>query len=54
METRSHASQKAKQIVDFWKNRRWLPSDAPLHLHQLDIVKLEELIQEALETKQGD
>lgn len=43
------AKEKAKEIVEFWKNRRWLGSPAPIHVHQFDLVKLEELIQQALE-----
>lgn len=51
METPSYASEKAKAIVDFWKNRRWLQHPLPVHVHQIDLAKLEELIREALENE---
>jgi hypothetical protein len=47
MQTRSKI--KAKAIVEFWKNRTWLPTTGPVHVHQLDLIKLEELIEEALD-----
>jgi hypothetical protein len=40
---------RAKRLVDFWRNRKWLSSAAPIHeIHQLDLTKLEELIAEEL------
>jgi hypothetical protein len=49
MQLRNEAADRAKRIVEFWKNRKWLPSNSPLHVHQLDLTKLEELITDALE-----
>jgi hypothetical protein len=43
------ARNRAKEIVEFWRNRAWLSgSSAPLHVHPLDLDKLEELIATAL------
>lgn len=40
---------RAKRLVEFWRNRKWLSSAAPIHaIHQLDLTKLEELIAEEL------
>lgn len=43
------ARARARQIVEFWNARRWLPDATPLHVHPLDLAKLEQLIAEALE-----
>jgi hypothetical protein len=43
---------KAKEIVEFWKNRRWLQSSAPVHVHPLDLDKLEDLIVDVLEDRE--
>ena len=41
---------KARRLVNFWRNRKWLSAgSAPLHVHPLDLDKLEELIAVALE-----
>lgn len=41
---------RAKAIVEFWRKRSWLStSSAPLHVHPLDLDKLEELIANALD-----
>lgn len=42
------ARERARRIVDFWRRRGWLTSAAPIHLHRLDLDKLEELIAEEL------
>lgn len=39
---------RARQIVEFWRNRQWLQGSAPLHVHPLDLDKLEDLIASAL------
>ena len=44
----------ARQIVDFWHGRRWLPAPAPMHVHPLDLAKLEDLIAEALADDAGE
>ena|GEM_PF-5496912 len=51
METREPTDRKAKarRIVDAWRERRYLPSPSPIHVHRLDLDKLEELIAEALD-----
>ena len=49
MQLRNEAAERAREIVEFWKNRTWLQSNTPLHVHQLDLTKLEELITTALE-----
>jgi hypothetical protein len=38
------AQRRARALVRFWHSRQWLPAPAPLHVHPLDLVKLEELI----------
>lgn len=44
------ARDRAKAIVDFWRKRGWLSTTAaPLHVHPLDLDKLEELIAAALD-----
>lgn len=40
---------RAKAIVDFWRKRGWLSGSAPLHVHPLDLDKLEELIAQELD-----
>jgi len=35
--------------VNFWRRRGWLSNSAPIHLHRLDLDKLEELIAAELE-----
>ena len=50
---RSSAAERAKEIVKFWKNREWLASQTPLHIHELDLTKLEELIAKALEDRRS-
>jgi hypothetical protein len=40
--------ERARNIVKFWRRRGWLSNSAPIHLHQLDLDKLEELIAEEL------
>ena len=43
------AQAKAKRLVEFWRNRKWLSSAAPIHsIHQMDLVKLEQLIADEL------
>jgi hypothetical protein len=45
---------RAKRLVDFWRNRKWLSSAAPIHaIHQLDLAKLEELIAEELDATES-
>jgi hypothetical protein len=39
---------QAQAIVEFWHNRRYLPVPSSLHVHPMDLGKLEELIAEAL------
>lgn len=39
---------RAKEIVNFWRRRGWLSGCAPLHVHPLDLDKLEDLIASAL------
>jgi hypothetical protein len=36
--------ERAKKLVEFWNRRGWVTDGAPLHVHPLDLVKLEELI----------
>jgi hypothetical protein len=36
--------ERAKKIVEFWNRRGWIRGGAPLHVHPLDLDKLEELI----------
>jgi len=46
------AQSQAREIVDFWHKRLWLTGgSAPLHIHPLDLEKLEELIADALNDK---
>lgn len=40
---------RARAIVEFWHNRRYLPSPSSLHVHPMDLGKLEELIAAALD-----
>lgn len=51
METRnpSPGKTRARQIVEVWRERRYLPSPSPIHVHRVDLDKLEELIAEALD-----
>lgn len=35
--------------MEFWHNRRYLPSPSSLHVHPMDLGKLEELIAAALD-----
>jgi len=43
------AQAKAKRLVEFWRNRKWLSSATPIHsIYQLDLVKLEQLIADEL------
>lgn len=42
------ARGRARRIVEFWRLRGWLERGAPLHVHPLDLKKLEELIAEEL------
>ena len=51
METRnpSPGKTRARQIVEAWRERRYLPSPSPIHVHRVDLDKLEELIAEALD-----
>lgn len=42
------ARQRARDLVQFWHSRRWLSAPSPLHVHPLDLVKLEELIADAI------
>ena len=35
---------KARRIVKFWHHREWLTSASSIHVHPLDLDKLEELI----------
>lgn len=30
--------------MDFWRRRGWLSSSSPVHVHPLDLTKLEDLI----------
>ena len=47
--THGQARSRAKKIVEFWRKREWLSGGpAPLHVHPLDLDKLEELIASAL------
>jgi hypothetical protein len=39
---------RARQVVESWRERRYLPSPSPVHVHRLDLEKLEEMIAEAL------
>ena len=43
------ARERARRIVKFWKRRGWLTDAAPLHVHPLDLEKLEELIADELD-----
>lgn len=40
----AHHRERAKKIVEFWNRRAWLRDAAPLHVHPIDLAKLEELI----------
>jgi hypothetical protein len=35
---------RARRIVNFWRRRGWLTNSTPIHVHPLDLAKLEELI----------
>jgi hypothetical protein len=48
------ARDRAKKIVEFWRRRAWLSGSAPLHVHPLDLEKLEELITAELEDQMAD
>jgi len=39
---------RAEAIVEFWRKRGWLTGSAPMHIHPLDLRKLEELIENEL------
>jgi hypothetical protein len=40
--------ERAKKIVEFWNSRGWAQGASPLHVHPLDLDKLEELIAQEL------
>jgi hypothetical protein len=52
MEARSEKPDEtratARRLVNFWRKREWLTGSAPLHVHPLDLDKLEDLIAAAL------
>ena len=51
---RDETRAKARRLVTFWRNRDWLSSNsAPLHVHPLDLDKLEDLIASALADDEG-
>jgi hypothetical protein len=50
---RDETRAKARRLVDFWRNRQWLQSSSPLHVHPLDLDKLEDLIASALDERSG-
>ena len=47
-DTRPDARHRAQALVKFWHQRNWLTVPSSLHLHPLDLDKLEELIAQAL------
>lgn len=42
------AQRRARALVRFWHGRQWLSAPSPLHVHPLDLAKLEELVAAAL------
>jgi len=40
---------RAQWIVKFWRRREWLTGASPIHIHPLDLDKLEQLIAAELE-----
>lgn len=44
----TEAQQRARALVQFWHERRWLSAPSPLHVHPLDLAKLEQLIADAI------
>ena len=48
------ARDRAKKIVEFWRRRGWLSGSSPLHVHPLDLEKLEELIANELEDQTAE
>ena len=48
-ESLDDARARARRVVENWRERHYLPSPSPVHVHRLDLEKLEELIAEALD-----
>jgi hypothetical protein len=44
----TEVQQRARALVRFWHERRWLSAPSPLHVHPLDLAKLEQLIADAI------
>jgi hypothetical protein len=54
MPVTSDARARARRLVDFWRSRQWLRSPSPVHVHPLDLTKLEELITMELTANAGN
>lgn len=52
-EDSEEARRRARALVRFWHSRQWLSAPSPLHVHPLDLVKLEELIADAIANPEG-
>lgn len=53
-ETNPRHQARARRIVKFWRRRGWLSGSSPIHVHPLDLEKLEELIADGLADPDGD
>lgn len=45
--------ERARRLVEFWNRRGWLRNSTPMHVHPLDLAKLEELIAAELDEARG-
>lgn len=43
--------REAKRLVDQWRRRAWASGAAPIHVHPLDLTKLEEMIADLLQAQ---